>query len=82
MKKLIAACAIIAFVFALGCGSKKTEEPAKPTAAESTMQAPAPESGAVQTPAETTVAPTPAPAPTPSPAPEKKPSGKPPKVGR
>ncbi|MEO0068116.1 MAG: hypothetical protein ABIK23_03170 [candidate division WOR-3 bacterium] len=84
MKKLIAACAIVALIFALGCPSKKAEEKAKPTKAESTLTVPPPESAAV-TPAESVKAPAesvkaPEPAPQPKPAPQ--PSGKPPKVGR
>lgn len=82
MKKLIAACAIVTLIFVLGCPSKPAEEKPKPTAAESTMQAPAPESAATQTPAESTVAPTPAPTPAPAPAPTPEPTGKPPKTGR
>ncbi len=77
MKKLIAACAIVALVFMLGCPSKKTEEKAKPAKADTVLTAPAPES----------VAPAPAesvktPEPTPQPKPAPKPSAKPPKVGR
>lgn len=79
VKRIMAAGAIVALIFALGCPSKKTEEQPKPAAAESTMQAPAPESATTQMPAETTVAPTPAPTPAPAPAPE---TGKPPKTGR
>jgi len=87
VKKLIAACLLITLIFALGCPSKKSEEPAKPATPDTTVQAPAPESVATQqTPAETTVTPTPAPTPTPTPTPQPKPqpkpSGKPPKVGR
>ncbi|MEO0069502.1 MAG: hypothetical protein ABIK18_01745 [candidate division WOR-3 bacterium] len=83
MKKLLAACAIVALIFAIGCPQKKAEEKPKPAAPETTMQAPPPETGAVKAPAETVKAPAEtAKAPAPTPKSETKPSGKPPKVGR
>ncbi len=78
MKKLIAACAIVALIFAFGCPQKKAKEEAKPATPETTMQAPAAETGAAAPPAETVKAP----APTPQPQPAPKPAGKPPKVGQ
>jgi hypothetical protein len=79
VKKLIAACAIVALVFALGCPSKKTEKKPKPAAPETTLTAPAPES--VPPPAAVESVKTPA-QPTTQPKPAKQPPAKPPKVGR